>query len=142
MDAVSRWTWVATETQCEAADGAVTEPVAAVTSLAFVVGAAVVLFVARTSSAPHGRGPTPVGRVRTYAVLVAATGLGSLVEHGPDPAWSDVAHDAPLLATLTFVAADAAADLAGRDRVWWWWAAPTTALLPLVVLAPRAGDRA
>lgn len=139
MDAVVRWTGsVAADVQCEAADGSVTEPVAALTSLAFVVGAVVVLLVARGTD-PAGTG---VSRVRTFAGLVAATGVGSLVEHGPDPAWSDVAHDLPLLATLAFLAADAAADLAGRTRVWWWWALPTVALLPVVVLAPRAGDLA
>lgn len=139
MDAVVRWTGsVAADVQCEAADGSVTEPVAALTSLAFVVGAVVVLLVARRTG-PAGTGTR---RVRTYAALVAATGVGSLVEHGPDPAWSDVAHDLPLLATLAFLAADAAADLAGRTRAWWWWALPTVGLLPVVVLAPRVGDLA
>ncbi|MDC7121222.1 hypothetical protein OMK64_06705 [Cellulomonas fimi] len=139
MDAVARWTGiVAGDAQCEAADGPVTEPVAAVTSLAFVVGALVVLLVARRTD-PAGAG---VRRVGTYAALVAATGVGSAVEHGPDPAWSDVAHDFPLLATLAFLVADAAADLGGRTRVWWWWALPAGGLVPVVVLAPRAGDLA
>ncbi len=53
----------------------------------------------------------------------------------------DVAHDLPLLATLAFVGADAAADLTGRPRGW-WWSLPTAALLTLVVVAPRAGDLA
>jgi hypothetical protein len=91
------------------------------------------------------RGPNDagdVGRVAGYASLVAAIGVGSLVQHGPNPAWADVAHDAPLLATLVFVAADDVAVLTGRRRAWWWWAAPTVALLPVVVAAPRAGDLA
>ena len=75
-------------------------------------------------------------------MLVAGVGVGSVIQHGPDPAWSDVAHDLPLLATLAFIAADAAADLTGRSRVWWWWVAPTAALMPLVVAAPRPGDLA
>lgn len=64
-------------------DGWLAEPVSAVTSLAFVVAALVVLV----------RGRAPRGRTGTggYVLLVAGTGLGSFVQHGPDPAWSDVA---------------------------------------------------
>ena len=125
-------------------DGLLAEPVSAVSSLAFVVAALVVLALARDRTT--GR-PGPL--LTVYAVLVAAIGLGSLVQHGPDPAWSDVAHDLPLLATLVLVAADAAADLTPlRSRpgptTWWtWWvAAPSAALLVVVVAAPRAGDLA
>ena len=126
---------VSTDAQCErVTDGPWAEPVAALTSLAFVVGSLVIVLAA-------GR-PWPDRRIVSFAVLVAGVGIGSFVEHGPDPVWSDVAHDLPLLATLTFLGADAAADLTGRTRVWWWWALPTTALLPLVVLAPRPGDLA
>jgi hypothetical protein len=121
---------------CEAVrDGALAEPVSALTSLAFVVAAVAVVLAAR-------RDPDGGARVRGYAALVAGIGAGSVVQHGPDPAWSDVAHDLPLLATLAFVAADDVADLRGRARAWWWWAVPTAALLPLVVLAPRPGDLA
>ncbi|MBX9244974.1 hypothetical protein ICW40_09145 [Actinotalea ferrariae] len=119
---------------CEAAPGGpLQEPVAALTSLAFVVAALVIVVDARRRAA---RVPL------AYAALVAAVGVGSFVQHGPDPAWSDPAHDLPLLATLTYVAADAAADLTGRRRRWWWWAFPVAALLPVVVLAPRPGDLA
>lgn len=122
---------------CEApGDGWLVEPVAAWTSLAFVVAGLVVAAGARA-----GRGPD--GRTRlTYAALVAGVGVGSFVQHGPDPVWSDVAHDLPLVATLAFLAADAVAHLAGRPRRWWWWAAPTAALVAVVVAAPRAGDLA
>lgn len=127
--------------------GALDEPVAALSSLAFVVAGAVIWLLARRrerrggpgAAAPRGDGAAGVGG---YAVLVAAVGVGSFVQHGPDPAWSDVAHDLPLLATLAHVGADAAADLTGRARRWWSWALPVVALLPLVVLAPRAGDLA
>lgn len=143
VDTVAGRAWtVAADVQCEAASGPLTEPVAALTSLAFVVGAVVVLLVARATPVREPSTEPPVRRARTYAALVAATGLGSAVEHGPDPPWSDVAHDLPLLATLAFLAADAGADLAGRSRVWWWWALPTAALLLPVVLTPRAGDLA
>lgn len=115
--------------------GPLAEPVAAWTSLSFVVAGAVVLLRARGDRARRRRHTG-------YAALVAAVGVGSVVQHGPDPAWSDVAHDLPLLATLAYLGADAAGDLTGRTRAWWWWALPTAVLLPLVVLAPRPGDAA
>lgn len=115
--------------------GPLVEPVAAVTSLAFVVAGVVV--AARARRRRHD-----VGSLTGYALLVAGIGVGSVVQHGPRPPWQDPVHDLPLLATLTFVAADAAAGLWGRRRVWWWWAVPTVALLPVIVLAPRAGDLA
>lgn len=125
---------------CElVADGPLHEPVSAVTSLAFVVAAAAIPVVAGRAAGRLGPGDDP-RRTLSYAVLVAAVGIGSAVQHGPDPSWSDLAHDAPLLATVAFVGADALADLTGRRRRWWWWALPTTAILPVVLNAPRAGD--
>lgn len=115
-------------------DGVLVEPVSAVTSAAFVVAAVVVLVRAR-------RAPEP-GPPLAYVVLVAGIGVGSFVQHGPDPAWSDPAHDLPLLATLCFLAADGVAALTGRERRWWWWAAPTAALMVPVVVWPRPGDLA
>lgn len=145
---------------CEEGSGLLHEPVSTVTSLAFVVAGGLILAGSRragqappegtAAAAPHRTGtpPDPTGsppaaRQRStaaYAALVASIGVGSVVQHGPDPAWSDVAHDLPLLATLAFVAADSAADLAGRRRAWWWWAAPSVALVPLIVTAPVSGD--
>lgn len=120
---------------CEVlADGFLQEPVSAVTSLAYVVAALVVLHLARRRSG------TPA--VRGYAALVAGVGLGSFVQHGPDPAWSDLAHDLPLAAVLCLVAADGVAALRGRERVWWWWVAPTAALVPAILLVPRPADAA
>lgn len=116
---------------CETvADGLLAEPVSAVTSLAFVVAGAVILVRRRD-------------RLRLgFAALVAGIGIGSVVQHGPDPVWSDVAHDLPLLATIAFVGADGAADLLDRRRHWWWWVAPAVLLLVVVAAAPRAGDLA
>jgi hypothetical protein len=122
-----------------------TEPVAAVTSLAFVVAAAAipVSVIAAERSArvlpDPNAGPR---RVLGYSLLVGAIGVGSLVQHGPAPAWADVAHDVPLVATVLFVGADAVADLLRSKRQWWWWAAPTLALVPIVLAAPLAGDLA
>lgn len=124
---------------CEVPGALLLEPVSAVSSLAFVAaGVAIVVLARRRTPAPGaGSGAADVTR---YAALVAAVGAGSVVQHGFDPAWSDLAHDLPLLATLAYVAADALADLTGRRRAWWWWVLPTLALVPLVVGAPRAGD--
>lgn len=128
------------------ADGLLQEPVAAVSSLAFVVSGAVIAAQYRRAQ----RRATADGAVRTragrralgYPALVAGIGIGSFVQHGPDPAYSDLVHDLPLLATLAFVAADSAAALTRRHRHGWWWAVPTVALVPLILAAPRAGDLA
>jgi hypothetical protein len=120
---------------CEALrDGFLQEPVAAWSSLTYVVAAVVVLVMAR-------RGPRPPA-LAGYAALVAGIGIGSFVQHGPDPVWSDLAHDLPLAATLCLVAADGVAALRGRSRAWWWWAAPTAALVPAILLVPRPADAA
>lgn len=127
------------------ADGLLAEPVSAVSSLAFVVAALVIAARDTAPSAPVRRAVDARDHARsrlTYATLVGGIGVGSVVQHGPDPAWSDIAHDLPLLATLAYVGADAVADLSRRRRAAWWWAAPTAALVPLILLAPRAGDLA
>lgn len=116
-------------------DGLLQEPVAAVSSLAYVVAAVAVLVLAR-------RGGTRPRDVAAYAALVAGIGVGSFVQHGPDPAWSDLAHDLPLAATLCLVAADGVASLRGRGRPWWWWVVPTAALVPAILLVPRPADAA
>ena len=138
------WSAAASGPGCEVLqDGLLREPVAAVTSLAFVVAAMVVLILERGAVArPEATGGRSRTSLLTYVALVAGVGIGSLVQHGPDPAWSDPAHDLPLLATVAFVGADAAAALTGRRRAWWWWALPTLALMPLVVAFPRPGDLA
>lgn len=119
---------------CERSDaGALVEPVSAVTSLAFVLAAALVVVQRR-----RARRPVPVA----YVALVAGVGVGSVVQHGPDPAWSDPAHDLPLVGVLCFLAADGVAALTGRPRRWWWWAVPTALLMVPVVAWPRAGDLA
>jgi hypothetical protein len=119
---------------CEwAATGPLVEPVSALTSLAFVVAAAVVVVLRRRAGLP-----VPVA----YVALVAGVGVGSVVQHGPDPAWSDPAHDLPLVGVLCFLAADGVAARRRTRRRWWWWALPTTALMVTVVVWPRAGDLA
>jgi hypothetical protein len=128
---------------CEALhEGFLAEPVSAWSSLAFVVAAIVIVMSAR-GLVDTPEGPTNGNRRRAvlgYAALVAGIGVGSILQHGPNPPGSDVVHDLPLLGTLLFIAVDSAAALAGRRRVWWWWVLPTLALQPLVIGLPRAGD--
>jgi hypothetical protein len=126
--------------------GFLREPVSAYSSLAFVVAAVVIVVGARRGWLNRWSGRTADGvrapSVLGYAVLVAGIGFGSIAQHGPNPVWADLAHDLPLLGTLTFIIADAVADLAARPRAWWWWAVPIVALAPLLHLAPHAGDLA
>lgn len=122
-------------TDCEAfTDGFWGQPVNTVTSGAFVAaGLAIVVAHARCGA-----------RVM-YGVLAIATGVGSVIAHGPAPAWSEPVHDLPLLALYAFVAADAVADLSTRPdahnrrgmswRSAGWWLAPAV----LIVAAEQAG---
>lgn len=125
------------------ADGFLREPVSTFSSLAFVVAAVVVVVLARRRR--RALGPLSSGGIveppsTAYAALVAGIGLGSVVQHGPNPIWADLAHDLPLLATLLLIIADAVADLSGRARAWWWWALSTVAIAPVIHLLPTAGD--
>ena len=128
------------------AEGLLREPLSAISSLAFVVAGLVILVGIR-----RGWPRLPSAALLTTAqrdarivlgLLVIGIGLGSVVQHGPNPWWADLAHDLPLLAALVFVGADAVADLCGRRRAWWWWVGPTLALVLLIHLAPPAGDLA
>jgi hypothetical protein len=76
---------------CEALhDGVIAQPVATVSSLAFVAAAA--WLAARLPEQPEAR-----RQALGYAVLVAAIGLGSVAYHGPQPPGGEVAHDLPIL---------------------------------------------
>lgn len=116
---------------CElAGDGLLGQPVNTVTSLAFVVAAAAIL-----------AGPDTDPRTRRLLTgLVAGVGVGSVVQHGPDPAWADLAHDLPLVALLAFVAADSVADLTGRPRRAGWWLPPAIAVTAVGLALPRTAD--
>jgi len=126
--------------------GFLREPVSTYSSLAFVVAAVVIVLLGRRRRRSLERAPGPVEAREpsstAYAVLVAGIGLGSVVQHGPNPFWADLARDLPLAATLIFIIADSVADLAGRSRVWWWWALPTALLAPVIHFFPQPGDMA
>jgi hypothetical protein len=105
------------------------EPANAVTSLAFVAAAVGILLSHRHSGA---RRDTPVRDRQTvvFAALVAGTGVGSFIQHGPHPDWQAYAHDLPLAAVLIFVATDAASDLTERELSPAWWLVPVVAMVP------------
>lgn len=104
------------------------------TSIAFVVAAGAI--AVRGQRRQHA--PGQLGRVYVFAVLVAGVGVGSVVQHGPNPEWQAYAHDLPIAALLAFVAADAAGDLLERRLAAWWWIVPTAVMVPLVALGPLA----
>lgn len=125
------------------AHGFLREPVSAWSSLVFVAAAVLVVVLARRRAGAPG-GPDRHDGVEAssagYAVMVAGIGVGSFLQHGPDPPWADLAHDLPLLATVMLITVDALADLVGHPRRWWSWVLPTVALAPVIHWLPRAGD--
>jgi hypothetical protein len=107
-------------------DGFLGQPANMTTAFAFVV-AALLILVAR-----RGVGPNRA----VFAGLVAATGIGSVVQHGPHPAWQAYAHDLPLVGLTLFIAFDAVNDLRGRRASHAWWLVPMLALWPLMAVLP------
>lgn len=87
------------KTDCEEIhDGLLNQPINAWSSLSFsAVGLLIVL------SAWHASGRERVARV-VFGLLMIATGIGSFLFHGPQPAGSHFAHDITFLATVWFLA--------------------------------------
>lgn len=106
------------------------QPANGVTSLAFVV--------AGIAIAAGNRGERTSRHL--FAALVAATGVGSVIQHGPNPSWADLAHDLPLIVLIAYVAVDAAAALTDRRLSHAWWIAPSLALVPVILAAPQLAD--
>lgn len=106
------------------------EPANAVASLAFVAAAVGILASHRHS----GTRRTPVGQRQgvVFAALVAGTGVGSFIQHGPHPDWHAYAHDLPLAAVLVFIAADAVSDLTEQELSPTWWLVPVAAMVPAI----------
>ncbi|WP_201308931.1 hypothetical protein [Puerhibacterium puerhi] len=107
-----------------------TEPASATSSLAFVVAGAWILVAARRTDGAPGR--------TTLGALTVLIGVGSVVQHGPAPAWNPVVHDPPLFGALALVAADAVAELRSRPVRARWWVVPTLAEVGLAAAAPAA----
>ncbi|MGH9259753.1 MAG: hypothetical protein ACRD08_07645 [Acidimicrobiales bacterium] len=73
-----------------------------------------------------------------FALLVSGIGVGSFIQHGPNPSWQGYAHDLPLAAVLVFIGADAVSDLAGRELSPAWWLVPTVGIVPVVAAGATA----
>jgi hypothetical protein len=84
------------------------QPTNAVSSLAFLVSAALILVVALRGDRTTG------AALLVLALAVVANAVGSFARHGPDPSWAQWAHDAAIMAVLLFVAVHAL----GRRRGW------------------------
>jgi hypothetical protein len=95
-------------TDCERlGDGFLAQPVNAVTSLAYVVVAVVIVASGRRRGAPGATTLVP-------AALLAAIGIGSLAFHGPQPTGSQLLHDLPILLLAVFVAVSVGARIVGE----------------------------
>ncbi len=105
------------------------EPASAVSSLAFVA-AAVGILVSDRHSGARCDAPVHDRQTMVFAALVAGTGVGSFIQHGPHPDWQAFAHDLPLAAVLMFVATDAVSDLTERELSPAWWLVPVVAMVP------------
>jgi hypothetical protein len=80
----------------EIREGLFSQPVNALSSLAYVAVAVVVVVL--SARLPLRRGPSYV-----FAVCLVAVGLGSVAFHGPQPSGSRLMHDLPIVATLLFM---------------------------------------
>ncbi|WP_231737671.1 hypothetical protein [Mycobacterium sp. IS-1742] len=115
------------QSDCERiVDGALAQPVLAVTSLAFVAAGLVVL-----CSAARWRAPL----AWLAGVALVAVGIGSVAFHGPQPSWSKPVHDLPIIAVgLVYVVILARS----RRRLRLVWA-PAAGILALGLAAYAAG---
>ena len=98
---------------CERAlEGLLTQPVNAVSSLAFM--AAGVLAI-RAAMGLTGR---PRFEVVVFAGALIGVGVGSFAYHGPQPAWAGAAHDGSIILALVLAGLVAATAATRRRRLW------------------------
>lgn len=130
---LSRLLFAIGESDCEEIhDGILTQPINAVTSLAFsVVG--IVIIGAATRVEGHERAVRIV-----FGSLLVATGLGSFLFHGPQPAASQFLHDITFLATLWLLAFMNLSDTSGwwRSLSWAGFAVGTAAVAVMLLAFP------
>lgn len=115
---------------CERLDGGLlSQPVLAVTSLAYVAAGLAVALAGREGDAGRRRAAL------AYGATLALIGVGSVAFHGPQPSWARWAHDVPIAAALLFIACY---DLAGRRAGGWgrWFAGGSALLAVLFAAAP------
>jgi hypothetical protein len=130
--------WMELAAVCERhLTGFLGQPANAITSATFVVAGAGIVVAARRGGI---RSEAPVRDRQTvvFALLVSGIGVGSFIQHGPNPDWQAYAHDLPLAAAMLFVATDAVSDLTGRELSPEWWLVPTVAMVPIVTLGATA----
>ncbi|MCL1899835.1 MAG: hypothetical protein FWG11_04875 [Promicromonosporaceae bacterium] len=112
-------------------------------SLAFVVAGVAIIVWALWLRRPVQEEDTLVPNATAIRVIMGVmaigNGIGSLIQHGPEPWWNPIVHDPPLLGALAVMAADSFADLTGRRLRHWWWAGPT-ALCALLAWVWPAGS--
>jgi hypothetical protein len=113
------------------------QPANAVTSGAFVLAGVGILVAGRRIGTPRNM-PVRDRHTFVFGLLVSGIGVGSFIQHGPNPDWQAYAHDLPLAAVLLFVAADAMSDLSERELSSAWWLIPTTAMVPVVAAGGTA----
>jgi len=91
--------WALGASDCERlTDGALAQPVNAVTGLGLVVAGG--WLIARGLRAPRDRVPPVV-----FGASVAAAGVGSVLYHGPQPSYADTVHDLSIIAVASQVVA-------------------------------------
>jgi hypothetical protein len=108
-------------------DGALAQPVLAVTSLAYVVAGMAVLCWAIRLRAPLAG---------AAGVALIAVGIGSFLFHGPQPSWAAIAHDLPIYAAGALYAAGF---IRSRRRQWRSVWAPALGVFALGLAAYAAG---
>lgn len=79
-------------------EGLLAQPANTLSSLAYVVAGALLLWRALALSRAHARFTLTV-----YALTVVGVGIGSVAFHGPMPGWGRFAHDLSIAAVLAFI---------------------------------------
>jgi hypothetical protein len=121
---------------CEQARvGTLTQPVNALTSLAFVPAGVLSMVAAARASGRLRR------RLVCYAGALLAVGVGSFTYHGPQPTWAGRAHDGSIVCAVA-CAFLVRAGLGGRrNRIWPTRPGKACAVLTAAAVAAYAGGR-
>lgn len=97
---------------CEALhDGLLAQPINALSSLAYLVAAGVVVYYARDLARSQRR------QSWVFATLLVFVGLGSVDFHGPQSAWAQLAHDGPIALLVMYIAATLIVRKVKKQRV-------------------------
>jgi hypothetical protein len=118
---------------CEAfRPGWLGQPANALSSVAFVVVGVWLLRRARHA-------PSRAAEIRLFGVVSLLTGLGSILFHGPHPAWGQWAHDVPIASGLLLaVVVDLAVFTDRRRRERFAWLLGTAAIAVVLAVVPDA----